>query len=131
MLFDINKVLGFHAKALNVRAEQSEVIANNLANVDTPGFKSRTLDFKEAMDVFTGKTLAMSGSHKKHFILENNNLPRNEIKYRTPDGAQLDGNTVDKDVETVAFAKNALDYQSSLTFLSASIKSMRSAIRGE
>ncbi len=131
MPFDIDRVVGFHARALNLRAEQSEIIANNLANVDTPGFKARTLDFKEAMDTFTGKTISMAGDDDRHFSLKNNNLPQLELKYRTPQTAQLDGNDVDKDVETVAFARNATDYQSSLTFLNGAIKALKTAIRGE
>ena len=54
-----------------------------------------------------------------------------QLKYRTPNQASLDGNTVDKDMETTEFARNALNYQASLSFLDNKIKSMVVALKGE
>jgi len=41
-----DNALGIHPQALSVRSQRSEILANNIANADTPNFKSRDLDFK-------------------------------------------------------------------------------------
>ena len=45
MPLNLDQYLGVHAAALDVRARRSELIANNLANADTPGYQARDLDF--------------------------------------------------------------------------------------
>jgi flagellar basal-body rod protein FlgB len=131
MVINFDKVLGFHAKALNLRADRAEVIANNLANVDTPGFKARDLDFKNAMAQYAGDTISLAGDNKNHITIQNDPFGVLGLKYRQNNESGLDGNTVDKDVETVAYAKNATEYQASLTFINGAISGLRSAIRGE
>lgn len=130
-MINFDKVLGFHAHALNLRAQRSEIIANNLANVDTPNFKARDIDFKQAMQQFSDKTQGMSGDNPRHFSANNDPLGLTAIKFRLTPQTSIDGNTVDKDIETVSYAKNSVDYQTSLTFINGSIKGLRSAIKGE
>lgn len=128
---NLDKVFGFHAQALKLRADRSEIIANNLANVDTPGFKARDLDFKAAMSEYTKQPAnKLTQSDERHFSL-GDNMALTNLGFRPSLEASLDGNTVDKEVETVAYAKNAFDYQTSLTFLNGSIKTVRKAIKGE
>ena len=53
--------LGVHEMALHLRTKRSEVLANNLANADTPGFKARDFDFgkvlKQTMKINDGSQL--------------------------------------------------------------------------
>lgn len=130
-MFNFDNALDFHARALNLRSKQSEIIANNLANVDTPGFKAKDLNFNQAMQQFMGETLSLSGDQAGHITIQNDPFGMTGIQLRSTQTMALDGNTVDKDIETVAFAKNATDYQASLTFINGSIKSLRTAIKGE
>ena len=46
MPLNLDQYVGVHAAALDVRARRTELIANNLANADTPGYKARDLDFR-------------------------------------------------------------------------------------
>ena len=46
----VDHVFGVHAQALQLRARRGELIASNLANADTPGYKARDLDFRAALD---------------------------------------------------------------------------------
>ena len=48
--------LGIHERALSFRAERAEVIANNIANADTPNYKARDLDFSAALAAQQDKT---------------------------------------------------------------------------
>ena len=48
MSISFDKALGIHEKALGFRAQRAEVLANNIANADTPNYKARDLDFQSA-----------------------------------------------------------------------------------
>jgi flagellar basal-body rod protein FlgB len=52
------------------------------------------------------------------------------LAYRTASQPSMDGNTVDTQVEQAAFASNAIHYQASLSFITAQIRMMRTAITG-
>ena len=49
MSISFANALGIHDKALSFRAQRAEVLANNLANADTPNFKARDLDFASVL----------------------------------------------------------------------------------
>ena len=49
MSLDINSYLGVHAQALMVESRRTELLASNLANADTPNYKARDIDFKQAL----------------------------------------------------------------------------------
>ena len=69
-MLDLDAHIGVHADALRIRSQRAELIANNLANADTPGFKARDLDFRAALaasgygDASSG--LAMSTTQGRH-----------------------------------------------------------------
>lgn len=129
-MFDIDKVIGFQARALSVQAKRNEVIATNLANVDTPGYKARDLDFKEAMQRYNGELIDLTADQQGHITMSNEPFGMMSMKFRPSLESSLDGNNVDKEMETAAFAKNVFDYQASLTYLNASISTLRKAIKG-
>ncbi len=49
MPLSLDQYVSVHATALDVRARRGELIANNLANADTPGYQARDIDFRQAM----------------------------------------------------------------------------------
>ncbi len=49
MPIGLDSYLGVHADALKVQTQRMDVLANNLANVDTPGYKARDIDFRTAL----------------------------------------------------------------------------------
>lgn len=63
----LDSYLGIHAQALALAARRTDVLAANLANVDTPNYKARDMDFKAAMAAASGQsdgaTLALSTTH--------------------------------------------------------------------
>lgn len=122
---------GNHAKALALRAERNEVLASNIANADTPGYKARDLDFKAAMAEQTGGTLRMTTTSARHMADSNAPLDtQTALAYRMPTQPSVDGNTVETDVEQAAYAENVVGYQASLTFINRKISGIQNAIRG-
>lgn len=134
MRFDLDAYLGVHQQALLLGAKRTEVIANNLANADTPGFKARDIDFKAALaqagDVGASMPIAQtSGMHLSTQGIEGDTT--GAMRYRTPLAPSLDGNTVDPQMEQAAFAENAVRYQATLSFLNARFRGLMTAITGQ
>ncbi len=131
----IDDLLGLNQAALRVRAARHELIASNIANADTPGFKARDIDFASALKG------AMSGTEAKlaMAVTASNHLAGGDGKtvmgaplmYRNAAQPSADGNTVDMDVELAQFADNALRYEASVQFVSSKIKTMLSVIQGQ
>jgi flagellar basal-body rod protein FlgB len=123
--------LGIHDNALLVRSERSSVLANNLANADTPGFKSRDIDFKAVLrgEVDRHSSMGIDQTNSRH-------IPGREHDewqklYRNPLQPSIDGNTVDENIENKNFTENAMSYNASFEFLNGKFKGLTGALRGE
>ncbi len=138
MANQIDSTLQFHATALNLRAQRQQLLASNIANADTPGYKARDMDFRKAMqEAATGQAShATSGASltrtaAAHLApVPSGASASGTVKYRTEVQPSLDGNTVDMDVERAQFADNAIHYEANLMFLNGQLKSLLSAIQG-
>jgi len=136
MPVNLDQYLGVHAAALDVRSRRGELIANNLANADTPGYQARDIDFRQALARAAGETptngVAMTTTNAGHLggNASANAATSPDLKYRTPLAPALDGNTVDAQIEQAAFAENAVRYQATLTFLNAKFRGLLTAIMG-
>jgi len=136
---NIDNYLAVHSDALRMRSMRTKVLANNIANSDTPHFKARDIAFAEVMrDVNSPlqSKLAVTGSsslnktHSQH-IGRSRLSPDAPIMYRVPEQASLDGNTVDKDQEQARFAENSIRYQASLQFMKSRVSGLMRALSGE
>lgn len=134
MAITFDKALGAHQYAMQLRAERSEVLANNIANADTPGYKARDFDFHAELKARMGESsgnLSLKTSHAGHQsqLLQPDAI--NGLKYRIPSQPSIDGNTVDLQKERAEFARNTLEYQAAFSFLNSKVKGLKSAIRGD
>lgn len=133
MAINFNSALGIHEDALLIRERRAEVLAQNLANADTPGYKARDLDFKslinQAMEMKEAPN--MTAPLANHFSTAEALASDDSLLYRNPMQPSIDGNTVDTDIEMAQFAKNNLDFQASLTFLKSKFAGLKGALRGE
>lgn len=127
----IDDALGVHEHALRLRAARGEVLAANLANADTPGFKARDLDFAAVLRREMPGTVRLAATQPGHLGRDTSVVPASQLLYRTPSQPSLDGNTVDVVREQVAFSQNAMQYQASLRFLDGRLRSLLTAIKGE
>jgi flagellar basal-body rod protein FlgB len=135
MPVNLDAYLGVHAAALNLRSQRTEVLAANLANADTPGYRARDIDFKSARAAASGSSrpgMHLATTSAGHIGGANaNGTPSGELKYRVPLAPALDGNTVDAQLEQAAFAENTVRYQATLSFLSSKFRSLMTAITGQ
>jgi len=138
MRFGLEKVLGISQQALAIHSRRSEVLANNLANAETPGFKARDIDFRDALRQVKGKSdegrlvttnpRHLGGNGASTASIDN---LIGEMKFRNPTQPSLDGNTVDPLREKTEFMENAMLYQANLRFLTGKVKMLKTALKGE
>lgn len=121
--------LSVHAEALNISERRGAILASNIANAATPGYKARDIDFRAEFAQRIQGQGALVATDARHIARPDSHL--GNPGYRVPTTAALDGNTVESAVEQVQFAENALRQQASLTFLNRRISGLMSAIRGE
>lgn len=127
----IDSYFGVHEAALRLRTARSELLAGNLANADTPNYQARDIDFKSLLNEYRGLGDArLQTTHRQH-LNPNGDIGSSEPMYRIPNQPAVDGNTVDSQTEKAAFMENSLQYQATLRFIDGSIKTLRSAIRGD
>ena len=126
----LNQALGVHEQALNVKSQRLEVLAQNIANADTPNYKSRDIDFKAVMKETQLQGVAMQATNKGHFAV-GQELNPDGMRYRIPFNTSFDGNTVEMSVEQANYGKAAADYQATLNFLENRVSGIRKALRGD
>ena len=132
MSINFNNAFGIHEAALSIRAQRAEVLANNLANADTPNFKAKDIDFSQALKLAqTNQTSGLQKSHAAHIDSQiGTEIPG--LSYRIPLQPDTgDGNSVDAQFEQTQFAENAMQYETSLRMLDGKIKGLITAIRGD
>ena len=135
MPLKLDAYLGVHQDALKLYARRTAVLANNLANADTPNFRAQDLDFKSLLNARTGGTVpapTLIATHARH-IGASSETPAasGALKYRVPLAPSLDGNTVDPQLEQAAFAENTVRYQAALAFLTDKFRGLMTAITGQ
>ena len=114
-----DSLFGVHGAALAVRSQRMGVLASNIANASTPGYKAKDVDFQSALAAIEtpgGPTDAAMDA---------------ATLYRVPLQPSQDGNTVELATEQTAFAENAVAYQTTLSFLNGRISTITRALRGE
>lgn len=142
MAISFKSALGIHEQALYLRAQRAEVLGNNLANVDTPNFKARDVDFSSLLDQakqqtknsparaveFPASTPLRTNSRHMGFEAASGD---SDLLYIEPSQPSIDGNTVEEHQEMARFAKNSMDFEASLYFLNSKFKGLQTAIVGQ
>jgi flagellar basal-body rod protein FlgB len=124
----LDRFLGVSGEALALRSERLGLIASNIANAATPGYKARDLDFSRLLQDQPAPRLRTTSS--RHFSAEaGEHAPR--IRYRVPVQPALDGNTVELATEQLQFAETAVRYRSTLSILNGRLSALTAALKGE
>ncbi|CAD5379349.1 flagellar component of cell-proximal portion of basal-body rod [Pseudomonas sp. OF001] len=137
MIDKLDGALRMHQLALGLRAERQQVLANNIANADTPNFKARDFDFaaelaRAAQAQPAAGPQALRTTDARHLSGRLGGLAsERELLYRIPGQPSMDGNTVDMDLERGEFVDNAMRYQVSLTLMNSRIQGLKTALQPE
>lgn len=119
-------------KALSASALRNQVISNNIANVNTPGFKRSDIDFEGvlAQTLDNKNKLSLTSTNTQHF--SNNERSEGTIQKilsSNDNTMRIDGNNVDIDVEMASIAKNTIYYNAIAHQLSRYFSNLKSAIK--
>jgi len=109
-------------KLLDATHLRHETLANNLANVETPGFKRR--DLPKTFSVELRRAVDKNDLNSIKSMHPRSEVDRNALPVR------LDGNTVQVEDELLAMNRNALNYEYLSGAVSGSIKELNLAIKG-
>ena len=116
-IFDSTKVL---QKALEGTWTRNEVISQNIANVDTPGYKRETVSFEDLLkNAMDGSTIDNSSVDDVEIMVSQDNKTLS---------TRLDGNNVDIENEMASMAKNTIQYNTLVQCISSNYKRLASAI---
>ena len=133
MLDKLTSPLNLQGNALMLRAERQRVIASNIANADTPGYKARDFNFAQALQQ-AGETRgggAQGTSNPRHIPLQAAGSGAGQPGYALQSEPALDNNSVDMDRERAAFMDNAVRYEATLRFINYQSRTLQSAITGQ
>lgn len=117
----------FQETALQLREQRQQILASNLANADTPGYKARDFNFTQALQGALTQANASSSMGASQSAAD---LGGARLQYQVPMQDSINGNTVDVDVNRNEFTDNALHYEASMTLITNQIKTMLAAITG-
>ncbi len=139
MLDQLTQTLDFNSSALLLRSERTRVLASNIANADTPHYKARDFDFRQALVNATGTQVTGAAplaaqparTHEGHLRAAGLDPHAPTLQYRTPSQNALDANTVDLDAERANFSENSVRYEASLRFLNGQIRTLLTSINGQ
>ena len=109
------------ARGLDAAWAKNEVISGNIANIDTPGYKRRVVEF--------GNLLEEASSNLKSD--KTNMGPGIKVTIdESTDSLRTDGNNVNIDTEMIEMAKNSIYYNLLSQKLTGEIEKLESAIKG-
>ena len=114
-------------KVLDFLWNRQNVTLNNIANVDTPGFKSQYVTFEKELQnrIRTASFSDKPGIETSKAI----SAARPVLETTWTEGSRLDGNNVDRDQEQVELVRTAYQYQAMVNSISNDLNSLRSAAK--
>ena len=107
-------------KLLDVGALRHKVIAHNIANVNTPGFKKSEIQFEDEFQRVLARGDLERAKRLRPRMVQSNAAP-----------LRNDGNNVDIDREIGHLSKNALLYKTYAALLGRKLSMMKSAVTGQ
>jgi flagellar basal-body rod protein FlgB len=108
-------------RAMSGAQMRQQVLANNLANANTPGFKRSDVDFHSALAAAFGQGGATPAQIAQ---------ARFDVSTDSATSMRMDGNNVDVDTEMANLSENSLDFQSLTSVLTSRIRILQNAIGG-
>lgn len=124
-VFDYVRILD---KAADASWLRNEAISNNIANVDTPGYKRQDVAFESVLQKALGNNRFQSMDSKVEAAKSKNLGVRTYTDYSSF-SYRLDGNNVDIENENVMLAENQLKYQGLLTSITQEFTNLQTVMK--
>ena len=128
----LDSYFALSSATMQAKNKRIELISENIANVSTPGYKARDLDFSKFISKARDEISDTRLTHTKHMTDSLSEVSYEDaITYYQPLNPSLDNNTVEIGVEQAKFGKAAMEYQATLDFLQGRVTGYKRALKGE
>jgi len=127
MIINLDQLLGKFGKELDRLVLKNELIASNVANVDTPGFKSKDVTFTREFDDQM-EALKMKSTNSKHMLPTTGQTELGRISQNEEPG-RPDGNNVNIDDEMLKLTQNNINYNIVIMFLKRKLDGLKETIK--
>jgi len=127
----MDSIFGLSEKALSLCEDRSILLSNNVVNSSTPNYKARDIDFQKLLKQEESNQVNSLVTSNPNHLQGNEQLNGQPLLYRVPMQKNMDGNTVDENIERKDFIQNAMNYQVNLTFIQNKADQLMKAIKGE
>jgi len=127
----LDNVFGIHEQAMKVWSQRNELLASNIANADTPGYKARDINFKEMLkdQSVSAPKMDIARPYSRHIQAGKSEMSTQQYVYeRDAIQASQDGNTVDIYKEQLEYAKNLAYFEATTNFLNGKISGIKTAL---
>ena len=116
-------------KGLSYATTKNKAIAQNIANVDTPGYKAKDVSFKEIFDNTRNMSIPSYKSDAKHYDFSIS--PQGSGAYSKDHlRARVNGNGVNMDAEQAKLAENTIYYNALIERVSSKYNTLNTVIKG-
>lgn len=129
----IDKTALLLKKTLDLRMQNQQIIAGNVANAQTPGYEAKRFEFEGALrQAISGKGQDVSVTHPRHISTHGGSIGRVQGAISTIPAIKGfgDGNSVNVDQEMVLLAKNQLMYEASAQLLNKKMSIIKYVVQG-
>lgn len=123
--FDYINVLN---RAADAAWQRNEAISNNIANVDTPGYKRQDVAFESVLQLALGNNRYQSMDDKVANVNLSRLRGRAYVDYANY-SYRLDGNNVDIENENVMLAENQLKYQGLISSINQEFTNLQTVMK--
>lgn len=113
-------------QSLDYASAKNKVISQNIANIDTPGYKAKSVEFKSVLE----STLEAKRTSPKHIPFQNEGLFPYRIREQQNTSYNHNGNNVDIDKEMTELAKNQIYYQALVDRINGKFNSLETVLKG-
>ena len=122
-------LFGLHENALLLREQRMKVLSENIANAETPHYKSKDINFRAAMSASSEQFLGLHKTNAEH--LDPRGSFGNFEVFRSPINSSPDGNTVELHHQQSEFGKESGRYLATIQFIENRVGGIRRAFRGD
>jgi len=121
-------IVNMLSSKLDVKTFRNELIASNIANIDTPGYKGKDIDFKKVLSE-SFSDIEMKRTDPRH-ILANNEFSQGSIKIvEDTNPGRADGNNVNIESEMLKLTENNIQYNIAVHLVSKKLNEIKDAIK--
>ncbi|RDW17841.1 flagellar basal body rod protein FlgB [Oceanobacillus chungangensis] len=116
--------------SLDYSSTKNRAISTNLANIDTPNYKSKDVVFKNVLNDTLESSIKAKTTHSKHIPFNQTTITPYQVVTNNNTTYNNNGNNVDVDVEMAELAKNQIYYNSLVDRINGKFSSLQTVLRG-